>query len=202
MPACKSRLPAPCARRLLERFAAALCALLQQWISAAARAAGSRRRAARWRWLCLVLPPACFRPGCYAAAGAQQVLSRVAQPPSIARRALDRFYGVTILPSAWPETLKESVQRAQPAAHLVPLGADGAKARSPKRSDGSLRGPTGELKLLAAQHEAGATWPSGRVDRSADCCADRVPLRLPLVRGLGGELKQWPRAQLAEAACG
>ncbi len=30
----------------------ALCTLLQQWI----RAAGSRRRAARWRWLCLVLP--------------------------------------------------------------------------------------------------------------------------------------------------
>ncbi len=40
-----------------------------------------------------------------------------------------------------------------------PAGADGAKARSPKRSDGSLRCPTGELKLLAAQHEAGATRP-------------------------------------------
>ncbi len=33
----------------------------------------------------------CFRPGRCAAAGAPQVLSRVAQPPSIARRALDRF---------------------------------------------------------------------------------------------------------------
>ncbi len=66
---------------------------------------------------------------------------------------------MTILPSAWPETLKESVQRAEPAAHLWPLGADGAKARSPKRSDGSLCCPTGESKLLAAQHEAGATWP-------------------------------------------
>ncbi len=56
------------------------------------------------------------------------------------------------------------------------IGADGAKARSPKRSDGSLRGPTGELKLLAAQHEAGAARPLGRVDRSADGCADSVPL--------------------------
>ncbi len=54
--ACKSRPPAPRTSRLLERFAAALCTLLQQWISAAARAAGSRRRAARWRWLCLFLP--------------------------------------------------------------------------------------------------------------------------------------------------
>ncbi len=112
--------PAPRASLSLERFAAALCTLLQQWIRDAARAAGSRRRAAHWRWPCLVLPPACFRPGCYASAGAPQVLSRVAQPPSAARRALDRFYGVTILHSAWPETLKESVQRAQPAAHLVP----------------------------------------------------------------------------------
>ncbi len=51
-PACKSRPLAPRARRLLERFAAALCTLLQQWISAAATAAGSRRRAARWRWPC------------------------------------------------------------------------------------------------------------------------------------------------------
>ncbi len=42
---------------------------------------------------------------------------------------------------------------------LCPYGADGAKARRPKRSDGSLRCPTGEEKLLAAQPEAGATWP-------------------------------------------
>ncbi len=42
---------------------------------------------------------------------------------------------------------------------LCPAGADWAKARSPKRSDGSLRCPTGESKLLAAQPEAGATWP-------------------------------------------
>ncbi len=34
-----------------------------------------------------------------------------------------------------------------------------AKARSPKRSDGSLRGPTGKGTGLAAQHEAGATRP-------------------------------------------
>ena len=27
-------------------------------------------------------------------------------------------------------------------------------------------------------------------------------LGLPLLRGLGGELKQWPRAQPTEAACG
>ncbi len=114
--ACCSRPLAPRASLSLERFAAALCTLLQQWI----RAAGSRRRAARWRWLCLVLPPACFRPGREASWETPQVLSRVAQPPSGARRALDRFSGVTILPSAWPETLKESVQRAQPAAHLVP----------------------------------------------------------------------------------
>ncbi len=52
LPACKSRPLAPRASLSLERFAAALCTLLQQWI----RAADSRRRAARWRWLCLVLP--------------------------------------------------------------------------------------------------------------------------------------------------
>ncbi len=36
---------------------------------------------------------------------------------------------------------------------------DGAKARSLKRSDGSLCCPTGESKLLTAQHEAGVTRP-------------------------------------------
>ncbi len=51
------------------------------------------------------------------------------------------------------------MRRAQLAAHRLPLGADGAKARSPKRSDGSLRRPTGEQKMLAAQHEAGAARP-------------------------------------------
>ncbi len=61
-PACKSRPLAPRARRLLERFAAALCTLLQQWISAAARAAGSCRRAARWQ---LALP--CPSPGMFSA---------------------------------------------------------------------------------------------------------------------------------------
>ncbi len=40
-----------------------------------------------------------------------------------------------------------------------PFGADWAKARSPKRSDGSLCGPTGKGTGLAAQPEAGATWP-------------------------------------------
>ncbi len=65
--------------------------------------------------------------------------------------------------------------RLHPCAH----GADGAKARSPKRSDGSLCGPTGKGTGLAAQHEAGATWPLGRVDRSADCCADSVPYAVP-----------------------
>ncbi len=42
---------------------------------------------------------------------------------------------------------------------MCPFGADEAKARSPKRSDGSLCCTTGESKLLAAQHEAGAARP-------------------------------------------
>ncbi len=60
--ACESRPPAPRTSRSLGRFAAALCTLLQQWISAAATAAGSHRRAARWQ---LALP--CPSPGMFSA---------------------------------------------------------------------------------------------------------------------------------------
>ncbi len=84
-----------------------------------------------------------------------------------------------------------------PCAH----GADGAKARSPKRSDGSLRCPTGELKLLAAQHEAGATWPQAALTG---------PPTAALTAYLGctspGEVKEGTRMmrrpQRTEAACG
>ncbi len=81
-PACKSRPLAPRASRLFERFATALCHRALHAASAVDKCGCQSRRAARWRWPCLVLPPACFLPGRYAAAGAPQVLSRVAQPPS------------------------------------------------------------------------------------------------------------------------
>ncbi len=51
-----------------------------------------------------------------------------------------------------PKRLPPAARGAIGLAHPSPQG-------SPKRSDGSLCCPTGESKLLAAQHEAGATRP-------------------------------------------
>ncbi len=81
-PACKSSPPAPLARALHAASAVEACC----WHSGRQPLQGSS--------LALALPfpsPACFRPGRCTSAGAPQVLSRVAQPPSGARRALDRF---------------------------------------------------------------------------------------------------------------
>ncbi len=61
-PACKSRSPAPRASLSLGRFAAALCMLLQQWLSAAAGAAGSPPQGSS---LALALP--CPSPGMFSA---------------------------------------------------------------------------------------------------------------------------------------
>ncbi len=55
-----------------------------------------------------------------------------------------------------------------------------------------MRGPTGESKLLAAQHEVGATWP-----QAALTSPPTAALTAYLCGSLEGwgELKQLPRAQ-------
>ncbi len=73
---------------------------------------------------------------------------------------------------------EKGMQRAQPAAPLCPGGGWG-QSKEPKAQRRLVALPHGGVKAAGSPARGGGNPAVGRVDRSADCCADSVPWGVP-----------------------
>ncbi len=143
-PSCKSRLPAPHASLSLKRFAAALSQAASAVDPHCCQSSMEPPYGSSLARSCLCLPPACFRPGREVSWETPQVLSRVAQPPSIARRAL----GQVLRRDYAPLCLAGNIERIRAAGGacctpLAPLGRMGQKQGAQSAATARCAAPRG-----------------------------------------------------------